>query len=48
MRNAWPHRFVTGLICTAGVATLTAAAAQADVIFEDGFESGDVSSWATD
>jgi hypothetical protein len=42
MRNARRDRWLTGLMCAAGVATLTAAAARADVIFQDGFESGNI------
>lgn len=42
MRKDWRNRWLTGLMCTAGVATLTAAPAHADVIFQDGFESGNI------
>ena len=42
MRKAWRYRWLTGLMCTVGVATLTAATARADVIFQDGFESGNI------
>jgi len=40
MRNAWLYRSWTGLVLAVGVAAIAAAAARADVIFEDGFESG--------